>query len=41
MKASGHGKPTFSMLLNIEFTDQSEVFKQMSLSIGQTCYVMY
>ena len=28
-----HGKPTFSMLFNIEFTDQSAVFKQMSLSI--------
>ena len=43
-----HGKPTFSIrttllyhcvgssLFHIEFTDQSALFKQMSLSIGQT-----
>ena len=29
------------MLFNIEFTDQSALFKQMSLSIEQTFYVMY
>ena len=36
------GKPTFSMLFNIEFTDQSALFKQMSLSIGPDvlCYVL-
>ena len=52
-RRQAHGKPTFSIrttllyhcvgssLFNIEFTDQSALFKQMSLSIGQTFYVMY
>ena len=48
-----HGKPTFSIrttllyhcvgssLFNIEFTDQSAVFKQMSLSIGTDVLCIY